>query len=282
MTSPYRRPEPRPELVAPPRTAYLVASGDLRESANTAGWPTQARDGGGSRAAFAELGWTVGGRTPWTRRPGHGFIAQPADGPRGVQDHPAGGAADRRRGGVAVQPPRAGRPAHATEGPILTVANFAGDWPGLVGLLGLNAGPDQDGQAYSTIWSVDFTDQWFLDGIASWIETGTITHDDSHVRAAARRCPTRPRSTLGRALAAAAAAREGDHRRVRRGLHGHVQRDHRRRAAQPARHLQGAAVAERAVRRDAHGDRRRGRGGRAWLDASRDDGSASAPTRPPS
>ena len=45
-------------------------------------------------------------------------------------------------------------------GPILTVANFAGDWPGLVGLLGLNAGLTKMGTPYSTLWSVDFTDEW--------------------------------------------------------------------------------------------------------------------------
>ena len=67
-------------------------------------------------------------------------------------------------------------------GPILTVANFAGDWPGLVGLLGLNAGMTKMGKEYSTVWSVDFADDWFREGIKEWTETGRITHDASHVR----------------------------------------------------------------------------------------------------
>lgn len=67
-------------------------------------------------------------------------------------------------------------------GPILTVANFAGEWPGLVGLLGLNAGLTKMGTPYSTIWSVDFTDDWFRAGLREWVETGRITHDASHVR----------------------------------------------------------------------------------------------------
>ena len=54
-------------------------------------------------------------------------------------------------------------------GPILTVANFAGDWPGLVGLLGLNGSMTKAGIDYSTIWSVDFTDEWFRGGIREWI-----------------------------------------------------------------------------------------------------------------
>src|SRR5690606_37315276 len=86
------------------------------------------------------------------------------------------------------------------QGPILTVANFAPDWPGLVGLLGLNAGLTKMGTEYSTIWSVDFTDEWFLDGIRQWTETGTISHDDSHVRALGE-LPDSPEKQLGTALA---------------------------------------------------------------------------------
>lgn len=85
-------------------------------------------------------------------------------------------------------------------GPILTVANFAPDWPGLVGLLGLNAGMTKMGLSYSTIWSVDFTDQWFKDGIRSWVETGNIPHDISHVRALPQLANS-PEKRLGEALA---------------------------------------------------------------------------------
>jgi hypothetical protein len=85
-------------------------------------------------------------------------------------------------------------------GPILTVANFSGTWPGLVGLLGLNAGMAKMGVAYSTIWSVDFTDDWFKAGLKRWVETRTIEHDDSHVRDLPA-LPDSPETELGRALA---------------------------------------------------------------------------------
>src|SRR5690606_12857786 len=85
-------------------------------------------------------------------------------------------------------------------GPILTVANFAPDWPGLVGLLGLNAGLTKMGVEYSTIWSVDFDDEWFLDGVRSWLETGRIEHDASHVRPLPA-LPDSPEKRLGEALA---------------------------------------------------------------------------------
>ena len=181
-----------------PKTAYLIASGDLRESANVAGWPTQAAMEADVTRAFAELGITViraNGIDPET---GHGFISSqrmglevfktiPTDAPLIVAEavwqyshHVLGGLRTHR-------------------GPILTVANFAGDWPGLVGLLGLNAGLTKMNKPYSTIWSVDFTDDWFRAGLQEWVETGTITHDASHVRALPA-LPPSPERDLGYAL----------------------------------------------------------------------------------
>lgn len=55
------------------------------------------------------------------------------------------------------------------EGPILTAANFVGTWPGLVGMLGLNGGLTKMNKPYSTVWTVDGTDQWFKNGIKQWV-----------------------------------------------------------------------------------------------------------------
>ncbi len=162
------------------RTAYLIASGDLRESANTAGWPVQHAMETAVTRVIDELGWAVQRANPIDPRTGHGFISSqrmglkvfktiPADAPLIVAEavwqyshHVLAGLRTHR-------------------GPILTVANFEGGAPGLVGLLGLNAGLTKMGVAYSTIWSVDFTDDWFVDGVREWIETGAIVHDSSHV-----------------------------------------------------------------------------------------------------
>ena len=164
-----------------PKTAYLVASGDLRESANVAGWPTQIQMEADLSQAFADLGWSVVRANEVDDVTGHGFISSqrmgmevftgiPDDAPLIVAEavwqyshHVLAGLRTHR-------------------GPILTVANFAGEWPGLVGLLGLNAGMTKMGVPYSTIWSVDFTDEWFRSGIAEWTRTGKIRHDASHVR----------------------------------------------------------------------------------------------------
>lgn len=43
-------------------------------------------------------------------------------------------------------------------GPILTVANWSGEWPGLVGMLNSNASLTKMRRPYSSIWSADLTD----------------------------------------------------------------------------------------------------------------------------
>jgi len=198
----YTIPAPAVRPAATAKTAYLIASGDLRQSANIAGWPTQAQMEGDITSALADLGWSVQRANPVDPATGHGFISSqrmgvevfktiPADAPLIVAEavwqyshHVLAGLRTHR-------------------GPILTVANFAGDWPGLVGLLGLNAGLTKMGVSYSTIWSVDFTDDWFRAGLASWTETGTIGHDAGHVRdlPALSALPESPEKQLGVALA---------------------------------------------------------------------------------
>ncbi len=67
-------------------------------------------------------------------------------------------------------------------GPILTVANWSGEWPGLVGMLNLNGCLTKAGVKYSTLWSEDFTDEFFLNGLRQWLKEGRVTHDLSHAR----------------------------------------------------------------------------------------------------
>lgn len=67
-------------------------------------------------------------------------------------------------------------------GPILTVANWSGTWPGLVGMLNLNGSLTKMGVRYSTLWSEKFTDRAFKDGLRQWLTEGVVTHDQSHVR----------------------------------------------------------------------------------------------------
>jgi L-fucose isomerase-like protein len=64
------------------------------------------------------------------------------------------------------------------------VANWSGQWPGLVGLLNLNGSLTKAGIRFATIWSEGFTDRFARDGIAEWLATGAIRHDTRHVRPA--------------------------------------------------------------------------------------------------
>ncbi|MGO9896091.1 MAG: fucose isomerase [Bryobacteraceae bacterium] len=66
-------------------------------------------------------------------------------------------------------------------GPILTVANWSGQWPGLVGMLNLNACLTKAGVAYDSLWSQDFRDEPFRKGLRQWLGGQKVEHDLSHV-----------------------------------------------------------------------------------------------------
>src|SRR5580658_1547220 len=68
-------------------------------------------------------------------------------------------------------------------GPILTVANWSGTWPGLVGMLNLNGSMSKAGIKYSTIWSEDFTDEFFSNTLKEWLAKGYVKHRTPHVTA---------------------------------------------------------------------------------------------------
>ncbi|MDF2508291.1 MAG: fucose isomerase [Microbacterium sp.] len=196
----YALPAPVSRPASAPKTAYLIASGDLREAANTGGWPVQVELEAGVTGVFEDLGWTVIRANDVDPETGHGFISSQRMGLEVFQNIPTD--APLIVAEAVWQYSHhvlAGLRTH--QGPILTVANFAGDWPGLVGLLGLNAGLTKMDKPYATIWSVDFSDDWFRAGIKEWTETGAITHDSSHVRALPA-LPDSPEKQLGEALAA--------------------------------------------------------------------------------
>lgn len=53
---------------------------------------------------------------------------------------------------------------------------------------------------YAALWSEDFTDEWARDGLWTWLETGTLTHDTTHVRDLSA-LPADAETELGVALA---------------------------------------------------------------------------------
>jgi hypothetical protein len=162
------------------QTIYLVASGDLRASANQVCQQAQAELEEKVTAAIEAEGFKVKRAHPFDRTKQHGFIDSQKYGMevfRGIpKDAPVVVAEAVWQYSHHVL---AGLFAH--QGPILTVANWSGTWPGLVGMLNLNGSLTKAGVEYSTLWSEDFTDAFFLEGLRSWLKKGRIKHDTSHV-----------------------------------------------------------------------------------------------------
>jgi len=161
--------------------AYLIANGDQRLSANRTCWPAQQRFEAMLTKAFHERGVTLERAHPADTPAGHGFIASQAQGLAVLASVPAEAPLVVAEGVWQFsQQVLGGLLRH--RGPILTVANWEGQWPGLVGLLNLNASLVKAGRPYQTLWSRTFTDEWFGSRLDSWLRDGTIVHDTSHVR----------------------------------------------------------------------------------------------------
>ncbi len=162
-------------------TIQLVASGDLRLAANQTCWPAQKAMEEALAKAIKAAGFEVKRAHPYDAKKKHGFIASQREGIevfRGIDpDAPLIVAEAVWQYSHHVL---AGLTTH--RGPILTVANWSGQWPGLVGLLNLNASLTKAGVKYSTLWSETFTDAFFKAGLLEWLTTGVVTHDQSHVR----------------------------------------------------------------------------------------------------
>ena len=164
-----------------PKQVYLMSNGDLRLSANQKCWPEQAKMERVLTKALKAEGWSVVRAHAFDKQKKHGFI-------------------DSQKMGMEVfrrLDPEA--PLIVAEcvwqyshhllhglfthrGPILTVANWSGTWPGLVGMLNLNGSMTKAGIRYSTLWSEDFSDRYFREGLRQWLTEGRVTHDQSHVR----------------------------------------------------------------------------------------------------
>lgn len=184
---------------AEPGTVYTIASGDLRPSANVACWPVQQQLEADVAAAVSALGWKAERAHAVRPEAGHGFIDSQRAGLEAFKNIPPDAPL------IVVEAVwqyshhvLAGLRTH--RGPILIVANWSGKYPGLVGLLNLCGSLTKAGVGYSSLWSIDFTDDWSRQQLKSWLDGNPIVHDDSH----ARPLPALPDSEevrLGRALA---------------------------------------------------------------------------------
>ena len=140
-------------------TITLVASGDMRLAANRNCWPAQKKVEDAITAAVEAAGYEVERGHPVQPEKGHGFIDSQQYGIevfRAIDpDRPLIVACAAWQYSHHVLP---GLTTH--RGPILTCANWSGQWPGLVGMLNLNGCLTKAGISYSTLWSRDFQDEW--------------------------------------------------------------------------------------------------------------------------
>ncbi|MFH1920528.1 MAG: fucose isomerase [Planctomycetota bacterium] len=193
-----------PKLVKPAkvskRQVLLVTSGDLRLSANQTCWAAQKEMEEALSRAVADAGYELVRAHPYKPDEKHGFIASQKEGMcvfAGID-----------RGAKLIVAEAVWQFSHhvlagllSHKGPILTVANWSGTWPGLVGMLNLNASLTKAGKKYSTLWSEDFTDEAFVGNLTKWLETGVVRHSTSHVTPLKKvKLPAAERR-LGKALA---------------------------------------------------------------------------------
>src|SRR3954471_9431962 len=159
----------------------LVANGDLRLSANQKCWPEQAKMESALKDVIKKFGYDLVRAHPYKEDQGHGFIQSQKEGMEVFRT------IDPRAPIIVAE--SVWQYSHHVlhglithQGPILTVANWSGTWPGLVGMLNLNGSMTKAGVEYSSIWSEDFTDEFFRDTLHKWLKSGHVKHKTPHVR----------------------------------------------------------------------------------------------------
>src|SRR5215212_5938378 len=162
------------------KQVQLIANGDLRLSANQKCWAAQEAMEKALGAAVAEERYQIVRAHPFKKSEGHGFIGSQKEGMEVFRDIDADA--------PLIVAEAVWQYSHHVlhglithRGPILTVANWSGQWPGLVGMLNLNGSLTKAGVRYSTIWSEDFTDPFFKRSLERWLKKGRVRHDKSHV-----------------------------------------------------------------------------------------------------
>lgn len=178
----------------------LVASGDLRQSANQGCWPAQKAMEEQLARTVAACGYELVRAHPYKELQKHGFICSQKEGMEifaGLDpDAPLIVAEAVWQYSHHVL---AGLISHV--GPICTVANWSGQWPGLVGMLNLNGSLTKAGVGYSTLWSEDFADSAFVKKLRTWLESGEIKHKLDHVTPLKKLTVPAKERKLGQSLA---------------------------------------------------------------------------------
>lgn len=162
------------------KQVQLIANGDLRLSANQKCWPAQLEMETALTKVIEEMGYEVLRAHPYKEDEQHGFIQSQKEGMSVF--------AEIDPNAPLIIAESVWQYSHhilhglmTHRGPILTVANWSGTWPGLVGMLNLNGSMTKAGVEYSTIWSEDFSDDFFRNHLRRWLKKGHAKHRIEHV-----------------------------------------------------------------------------------------------------
>ncbi len=176
-----------------------ITNADLRLSANQKSWPTQKVTEEKLVVALAGLGVLANRGHAVDDEKGHGFIDSQKSGMEVFRT------IDRDTPLIVLL--TTWQYSHhilhgliSHRGPVLTIANWSGQYPGLVGLLNLNASLTKADVVYSTLFSESFEDELFVRKLQEWIDTGWVQHNSDHVLAASRLTVPPQASSIGQRL----------------------------------------------------------------------------------
>jgi len=165
----------------PTKTVLLVANGDLRQSANEKCWPAQEAMERKLTETVASFGYKLVRAHPYKPEVKHGFIGSQKEGMAVfAQVDPETPLIVAESVWQYSHHLLHGLISHRA--PILTVANWSGTWPGLVGMLNLNGSLTKAGVKYSTLWSETFEDDFFRNHLEAWLTGKPVKHKTSHVK----------------------------------------------------------------------------------------------------
>jgi L-fucose isomerase-like protein len=199
--SPYTMPQSSESPKLQPKQVQLIANGDLRIAANQKCWPAQSKMEADLTKAVAAEGYELVRAHPYKEDQQHGFIGSQKEGIEVFRKHVDPEAPLIVAESVWQYSHHILHGLISHRGPILTVANWSGTWPGLVGMLNLNGSLTKAGVNYSTIWSEDFTDEFFKDFLGQWLTKGKAKHKVRHTQKYKSSEIPKPEKHLGQALA---------------------------------------------------------------------------------
>ncbi len=183
------------------KKVYLISNGDDRQPACLVSWPKQEETLKAVKKSFAKLGVETEVLPKYDSKRRHGFLSRQCEGAEVFSkidpDAPV----------VVVvscwaYAHHVTGPLQTHRGPILILANFSGTFPGLVALLNHAASLDRLDVPHSRLWTESFDDDFYMRGLESWVRTGRIDHDMSHLTDAAELKLSSKANKFGQQLAA--------------------------------------------------------------------------------